>query len=160
MFMLRIINPRIHGALDYALAVLFLLMPVVFGFSQTAATLSYIIGVLYIGVSLLTKYPLGALKLVPFPVHGVLETVMAAGWIVFPWLFGFAADAAARNWFVIAGIGLLAVVVLTDYRSTDVRATYSGQERRHKMMDRRQRYLAVDRERRMGLADRRRYAGT
>ncbi|HVL34037.1 MAG TPA: hypothetical protein VM489_00050 [Burkholderiales bacterium] len=152
------LNPRIHGVLDYALAVLFLLMPVLFNFTQTAATLSYIIGVLYLGASLLTKYPLGALKLIPFPVHGVLETIMAAGWIVFPWLFGFAADAAARNWFVIAGIGLLAVVVLTDYRSTGARTAFSGQERRHRNIDRRQRYMAVDRERRMGLADRRRYA--
>lgn len=116
--MSKVLDAKTHGILDYALAGLFLLMPSIFGFSETAATVSYVIGVLYIIASLLTKYPLGAMKLIPFPVHGVLESIMAASWIFFPWIFGFAADDAARNFFIIAGVGLLLVAFLTDYRST------------------------------------------
>jgi hypothetical protein len=91
-------------------------------------------------------------------VHGVIEALMAAAWIVMPWLFGFAGDPAARNLFVTAGVGLLAVAALTDYRSSGAEV-YQGEERRHKMIDRRQRALAVRHDRRIsGRADRRRYA--
>lgn len=122
--MQKVLDPKTHGILDYALAALFLLAPMLFGFSETAATVSYVIGVLYIGTSLLTRYPLGAIKVIPFPIHGVLESVMAASWIVMPWLFGFASDAAARNFFVVAGVGLLVVALLTDYKATHAEARH------------------------------------
>jgi hypothetical protein len=86
--MLKVLNPRIHGALDYLLAIVFLVAPSLFDFA-----------------------------------------LMAAAWIVMPWLFGFAGDPAARNFFVAAGVGLLAVVALTDYRSSGARV-FKGEERR------------------------------
>ncbi len=156
-----ILSPTIHAVLDYALALAFLIAPGLLGFSDAAASLSYIIGVVYLGASLLTKYPLGAIKMIPFPVHGVLEAIMAASWIVMPWLFGYSGDTAARNFYVIAGIGLLVVAALTDYKATGPRAAYGGEERRHHMVDRRQRAMRVVQDRRMGIADRRSaaYAG-
>jgi hypothetical protein len=150
----KILNPTIHGVLDYALALAFLVAPAWLGFTDTAASLSYIIGVTYIAASLLTKYPLGVIKMIPFPVHGVLETIMAACWIVMPWVFGYAADMAARSFYVIAGIGLLVVALLTDYKATGPRTANAG-ERRHHIIDRRQRDMPVAMDRRIGLADRR-----
>jgi hypothetical protein len=157
----KILNPTLHGILDYAIALAFLAAPAWLGFSDTAASLSYIIGVTYIAAALLTKYPLGVIKMIPFPVHGVLETIMAACWIVMPWVFEYAADIAARNFYVISGVGLLLVALLTDYKATGPRtAAYAG-ERRHHIIDRRQRSMPVAMDRRIGLADRRgaAYAG-
>lgn len=158
--MLRILNPRLHGALDYALAACFLVLPAALDFQYPAGPLSYIIGLAYAGASLLTKYPLGALKVIAFPVHGLLEAVMAAAWLPMPWVFGFAGDAAARNFYVLAGLGLLALVLLTDYRSSGAQV-HRGTERRHAFIDRRQRALAPGPrypDRREGPRDRRRYA--
>ena len=153
---MKILNPKVHGVLDYGLAILFLLVPGIFNFPENAATLSYIIGAVYIVASLITRYPLGAFKLLPFPVHGVLETIMAVSWLVMPWLFGFADFDAARNWFLFAGIALLAVVAITDYRAAErTGGAYAGDDRRGGLADRRRRSMAVTRERRMGLADRR-----
>lgn len=152
--MLKVLDPTVHGVLDYALALAFFVLPGPLGFTDNAATLSYVIGVLYLGASLLTKYPLGLIGMIAFPVHGVLEALMAAAWIVLPWLFGFAADAPARNFYVIAGIGLLAVAALTDYQAAARGARYAGAERR-RLGERRNRSMPVARERRMGLADRR-----
>ena len=116
--MAKVLKPEVHGVLDYGLALFFLLAPSIFNFPDNAATLSYIVGAVYIATSLITRYPLGVWKVLPFPTHGVLETMMAIFWIASPWLFGFAGHDAARNFFVIAGVSLLAVVALTDYRST------------------------------------------
>ncbi len=158
--MAKVLSPRGHGLLDYALALGFLLLPGILEFSQNAAYLSYIIGVVYLGASLLTKYPLGAIKAIPFPIHGVIESIMAAAWIVMPWVFDFADDTAARSFFMVAGIGLLLVAALTDYKATERGfAPHRGRdERRHRMTDRRQRSLAVAAERRMSIQDRRSYA--
>ena len=149
--MSKLLNPLAHGVLDYGLALTFLLAPSLFDFTEAAATLSYLIGFVYFGASLITKYPLGAIRLLPFPAHGVIEALMAASWIVMPWLLGFAEEStAARNFFVAAGIALLAVVAVTDYRGRATRPAYAGAERRRRGMDRRQRYVAVARDRRIG----------
>ena len=157
--MAKILNPTIHGALDYALALTFLFIPGVLGFPHTAAVLSQIVGVIYIGASLLTRYPLGALRLIPFPVHGVIESIMAVTWILMPWIFGFANHAPARTFFLLAGVGLLAVVSLTDYQAAAAGRARRDQERRHGLFDRRERLLAVATERRRQQFDRRSYAG-
>jgi hypothetical protein len=117
---MKILSPTTHGVLDYGLALLFLLLPGVLDFPPPAATASYAIGVVYIIASLVTRYPLGVLKLLPFPVHGVIESLMAVSWIVLPWLMGFAEHAASRNFFVGAGVALLGVVALTNYRAAEV----------------------------------------
>jgi hypothetical protein len=154
---LKILSPTVHGALDYALALAFLFLPGVLGFPNLAANTSQLIGLLYLGVSLLTRYPLGALKLIPFPAHGVLESIMAASWIVLPWVLGFDEHASARSFFVAAGIGLLAVVLLTDYQVA-MRAVPSRDDRRHGGIDRRRHEIVVAVDRRFGTPDRRAYA--
>lgn len=151
----RLINPLAHGVLDYGLALTFLLAPALFRLEPEAARLSYVIGFVYFGASLVTQYPLGAIGLLSFPSHGVLEALMAAGWIAMPWLFGFAESAAARNFFVATGIVLLGVAALTDYRGMGTRAAragamYAGAERRQDGQDRRRRRIAVARDRRIG----------
>jgi len=151
--MLKFANPLAHGVLDYGLALTFLLAPALLEFAETPTRLSYVIGFAYFGASLVTNYPLGAIRLLSFPAHGMLEALMAAGWIVMPWLFGFAENPAARNFFVAAGIALLAVVAVTDYRGLGTRAAYAGAERRQGGQDRRRRYVAVARDRR--ISDRR-----
>lgn len=117
---MKVLSPTVHGVLDYGLAVLFLVLPAMLDFPPPAATASYLIGVVYIVASLVTRYPLGLVKLLPFPVHGVIESLMALGWIVLPWLMGFAEHAASRNFFVAAGVALLGVVAITNYRAAEL----------------------------------------
>ena len=154
---MKVLSPTVHGVLDYVLALAFLLAPGMVEFSDTAASLSTVIGVVYLAASLLTRYPLGAIHMIPFPVHGLIESIMAAGWIAFPWLFGFAGDAAARNFFVAAGAGLLVVAALTDYRAAESHV-YDGEERRSSASDRRQRAIVVAVDRRVAGLERRGYA--
>ena len=129
--MSKFLEPKTHGILDYALIAAFFAAPAIFEFADRATTLSYLIGAVYLGTSLLTRYPLGLLKWIPFPLHGILETLMAVGFIAFPWFFGFAEDAAARNFYVVAGIGLLTIVALTDYRGRGTGESTSRTDMHH-----------------------------
>ncbi len=161
--MLKVLNPTLHAALDYALAFAFLLLPgMVLEFPHDAMRLAQIYGLIYLGASLLTRYPLGAIKLIPFPLHGIIETVMALTWLAAPWVFKFSEHVVARSFYLAAGMGLLAVVLLTDYRATGAGHAAGlarrSSERRDNLIDRRQRALRVEIDRRAGPADRRLYA--
>jgi hypothetical protein len=149
---MKILNPTSHGALDYALAIAFLVLPGWLEFTQPAASMSYVVGVAYLAASLVTRYPLGLLKVLPFSMHGVLEAAMAVVWLAAPWLFGFAADVPARTVFVCAGVALLLAVSLTRYGE---REAQRSPNRRGQMTDRREQSLPVARNRRLAVVDRR-----
>ncbi len=113
---MKILPPLVHGFLDYSVVLVFFLAPMLFNFSTIASMLVYVVGTGQLIASLLTAYPLGALKLIPFPIHGMLESVVAVGLIGAPWLFGFVTETNAQIFFVGAGVALLAVVAITDYK--------------------------------------------
>jgi len=151
--MLKIVDARLHGVLDYALALAFLFAPLVLTFGREASILSVTSGVAYLVLALVTRYPFGALKLLPFPVHGYLEAIMAGCWAFVPAVFGFSRYGAAVNFFVAASFLLLALVAVTDYRFAAPQR-YHGPERRAGA-DRRTRTVEVARQRRRSMGDRR-----
>lgn len=113
----RLISPRIHGIVDYLVAVLLVLAPQLFGFAHVsnAATLCYVIAGVHLAMSLLTDYPLGAIKKIPFPVHGFIELAAAFALLAIPSIFGFNNEIHSRNFFMISGVALLGIVALTRY---------------------------------------------
>ncbi len=105
-----------HGYIDYVLVAVFALAPTVLGFRGTPELMSYVCAAALLIVSLLTAYPLGLLKVVPFAIHGSIEVVVVPALVAGPWLLGFDGVPIARNFFVIAAVLLAAVVVLTNYK--------------------------------------------
>jgi hypothetical protein len=117
----KVLKPVPHAVVDYAMAGTLMAAPWLFGFSdnKVARANSVISGAAVLGLSLMTRYPLGAAKLVPFPVHGVLETMAAVMNTAAPWLMGFSRHKRATSTHVAAGLATLAVVALTDYRAAE-----------------------------------------
>ena len=112
------ISPRAHGVLDYTTALFTAAAPRLFDFPKPAAALAYTLAGSYTGLSLLTAYPLGARRLVPFKAHGVAESAIGLALPALPWVLGFARHRAARN-FCLGLTAVTAVVaVLTDWGGT------------------------------------------
>jgi len=109
------ISPTVHGILDYMTCAFFALAPSLFGLSGAYATVCYVLAGGYLVISLLTAMPLGAIKAIPFWLHGRLELVSGLVFIASPWLFGFAENTTARNLFVGSGIVFLLVYSLTQW---------------------------------------------
>lgn len=120
---MKFLNPRVHGYLDYATVALLALAPTLFAFGGVAAMICYLSAVGLLGLSLCTAYPLGIARLVPFTVHGVLEFAASIGFVVAPWLFGFDFIASARNFFVLFGIALFGLYLITNYKAADAYRT-------------------------------------
>jgi len=117
----KVLKPLPHAVVDYAMAGTLMAAPWLFGFSdnKTATANSVISGAAVLGLSLMTHYPLGAAKVIPFPVHGVVETLAAVMNTAAPWLMGFSRHRSATSTHVAAGLATLAVVALTDYRAAE-----------------------------------------
>ena len=89
---MNMISTRTHGYLDYGLGAILVLGTLVFGFGGdgTASWVLLIAGILILGLSLMTRYELGAIKTVPMPAHLGMDAVLGLVLIASPWLFGFA----------------------------------------------------------------------
>jgi hypothetical protein len=109
--------------MDYAWAGAMMAAPWLFGFSKNKkATINSVAsGGAILGLSLVTNYPLGAVKLISFPTHGVIETVAGVATAAAPWLMGFSRNDKARWAHVISGLATLGVVAMTDYRAQEQR---------------------------------------
>jgi hypothetical protein len=115
------LKPLPHGIIDYAMAGTLMAAPWLFGFSRNkkATTNAVISGAAVLGLSLMTRYPLGAVKKIPFSTHGVIETLAAVMTAAAPWTMGFAHNRSARLTHVLSGLATLGVVAVTDYRAAD-----------------------------------------
>ena len=104
--------------MDYATVALFALAPTLFDFTGTYATVCYVLAAGYLVVTLLTAFPMGVIKMIPFPIHGGFELVSGPIMLASPWIFGFANDnPVARNFFVAMGIVFLLVWMITDWHA-------------------------------------------
>jgi hypothetical protein len=114
---MKIFNPKVHGILDYAVVVAFALAPTVLGLSGLPATISHLLAAIHLILTLTTAFPLGVVRIVPLPLHGAIELVVSIALIALPWIFKFAPDVVARNFYVSAGALIFAVWLVTDYRT-------------------------------------------
>jgi hypothetical protein len=113
---MRILDARIHGVLDLAFIVIFLLGPLAFGLGGSPAAIAFLLAAVHLIMTLLTRFPMGASKLIPFRVHGLIELFVGVFLVILPTIGGYAPGSPARRFYTLAGASLLVVWVLTDYR--------------------------------------------
>ena len=90
--MMRVIPTKVHGFLDYLVAIVLIASPWLFGFSgaSTAGTVSIAVGVFILLYSLVTNYELGAARIISMHMHLSLDFLSGVVLSISPWLFGFA----------------------------------------------------------------------
>ncbi len=110
------ISPRLHGYLDYVTVVVFLLAPTLIGLTGLPAQLAYALAGIHLVMTLLTDFPLGVAKLIPFPMHGWIERAVGPLLVLASFLPGFATDTTAQVFYLVMGVVIIAVGLLTDYQ--------------------------------------------
>lgn len=116
---MKILTPRVHGYLDFIVVVLFALAPTLFGFTGVPAMLSYILAAVHLALTLLTAFPAGIVKLVPFTIHGAIELLVSIVLVIVPWVLGFTTQPAAKTFYVAAGVLVFVVYLMTDYKAAN-----------------------------------------
>jgi hypothetical protein len=118
----KVINARTHGIIDYCHAAFFFGMAIFCARrNRRAATAALATGTFILAESLLTDYPLGAKKVIPFEAHGRMDAGFAASSFMMPGWFGFS-DTAEAQIFKMNGFIEGAVVGMTDWNSERARS--------------------------------------
>lgn len=120
MPMHRSIGALTHGIIDYAMVIFLLAGPSVARFTGKQATICYALAAVHLVLTLLTRFPLGAMKILGFPLHGAIELIVGLLLLILPWLASFSAGVRSRNFFVAIGLLVLLIWWLTDYRGLRV----------------------------------------
>jgi hypothetical protein len=120
---MRILDARIHGFLDIVTVLVFLLGPLVFGLGGSPAAISYTVAVIHLVITLLTRFPMGRWKVIPFPVHGIVELVVGLALLILPSYAGYAPGSPARRFYLGMGAVILVVWALTAYGARQPRAS-------------------------------------
>ena len=114
---MKVLGAFSHGVIDYLMVIFLVIGPRVAGFTGSQATICYGLAVVHLLLTIITRFPLGILKTLPFWLHGAIEIIVAVLLVILPWLAGFSAGVHSRNFFVAIGVLIAVIWVLTDYRS-------------------------------------------
>jgi len=119
----KMIDPKTHAALDYAMAGTFMAAGALFWRRHRRAALgSFLCGAAVVTNSLLTDYPGGVWKAIDFDTHGKIDAGLAGICASIPKAMFFPKDRES-SFFLAAGIAETAVTALTDFsdgrRSTE-----------------------------------------
>jgi SPW repeat len=115
---MRFIPTRVHGVIDYAVGLLVLASPWLFGFadSATGPWLHVLLGAVILASAAMTDFELGMVRVIPMPVHLMLDAGIGAVALVSPWLFGVQAYVGLH---IVAGIFEIGTALMTSTRPAD-----------------------------------------
>jgi len=115
----KVINPKVRGIIDYAIAGTLIAGPYLFGFNKKdklARTLSITQGASILGLTLLNKQRLGVFKVLPSPAHEIAKASVGSLLILSPYIFNYRTK-RARHLSRFVGLGILGVAALSKYKA-------------------------------------------
>ncbi len=117
MSLVRALPAWLHAVADYAVGGLLIFVAIAVGGDGLAVATGVVVGAVVLAVSMLTKYPLGVVKVLPFTVHSAGDYLAAALLIISPFALGYTdSDGGLAAFYVAAGIAVLAVSLITNYQ--------------------------------------------
>jgi hypothetical protein len=117
MSLVRFLPAWLHAIADYAVGALLIVVAVAVGGSAGAVGTGVVVGATVLLVSMLTRYPLGVLKVLSFPVHSGGDYLAAVLLLFAPWVLNFSSgDSGLTAFYVVAGAAVLLVSLVTNYQ--------------------------------------------
>ena len=116
---MRILSPRIHGVIDLATVLVLLLAPTLIGLGGSPAAIAYSLAAIHLLLTLLTRFPMGVWKTIPFVYHGIVELVVGIALLLLPSFAGYGPGSPAKRFYLAMGAVILVVWALTAYRGSE-----------------------------------------
>ena len=127
MSLVKFLPAWFHAIADYAVGILLIVVALVNNGSAGAVGTGVVVGAVVLLVSALTRYPLGILKVLPFPIHSAGDYLAAALLIAAPFALNFAdAEGGMAAFYVVMGLAVLAVSLITNYQYSPKRQAQPG----------------------------------
>ena len=123
MSLVKLLPAWFHAVADYAVGILLIVVAIAADGSDGATATGVVVGAVVLLVSALTRYPLGIFKVLPFTVHSAGDYLAAALLIAAPFALNFAdAEGGIAAFYVVMGLAVLAVSLITNYQYSPKRA--------------------------------------
>jgi hypothetical protein len=117
MSFVKLLPAWLHAIADYAVGLGLIVIALAVGGSDKAVAAGVVVGAVVLAVSMLTAYPLGVIKVLPFTVHSAGDYLAAALLIAAPFALDFTgSDGGLSAVYIVAGIAVLAVSLITNYQ--------------------------------------------
>ena len=117
MSLVRLLPAWLHAIADYAVAAALIVVPLAAGGSDEAVAAGVVIGSVVAIVSMMTKYPLGVVKVLPFTIHSAGDYLATALLFLSPFALGFdGSDSGLSAFYLVAGVAVLGVSLITNYQ--------------------------------------------
>ena len=117
MSLVRFLPAWFHAIADYAVGIGLIVVALAVGGSGVAVATGVVVGAVVLVVSMLTRYPLGIAKVLPFTIHSAGDYLAAALLLLAPFVLGFTdTDGGLAAFYVVAGIAVAAVSLVTNYQ--------------------------------------------
>ncbi len=156
MSLVRLLPAWLHAVADYAVAITLIVLGLAVSGTNKAMLTGVVVGAVVLLVSLLTRYPLGVIKVLPFTVHSAGDYLAATLLVAAPFALNFThTDKALTICYVAAGIAVLGVSLITNYQygpKAAVAKTTQKADTKAERGDARQWYTAAAGQRTMPVA--------
>ena len=101
-----ILSPVVHGVLDYPLAAVLLVLPLVLSFDDAAAKwIAFAFGIGATALAVGTAWPTGIIRIIPPILHGYADITVTVALIVLPFAVGFSSHTTALVFYLVVGAG-------------------------------------------------------
>lgn len=120
------IRTKLHGAIDYLIALALIITPFVMDQSYETAAGTYVplvLGAMLLLISVCTDYNAGFIKVLDMRVHLLFDLGTALVLLTSPWVFGFDKDVSKPYLFMGAALMLVAVVSGISLYANEARLT-------------------------------------
>jgi hypothetical protein len=111
------INSKTHGIIDYLVVVFLCLSPSIFNLPEITTIFTYALGGVHLALTVLTKFELGLIKIIPFKIHGWIELVVSVTLIGAAFFLGSREGDLARNFYLVFALVVFLTWLITDYRT-------------------------------------------
>ncbi len=114
------INSKIHGVIDYLVVIFLWLSPSIFNLPEITGIFTYALGGIHLTLTVLTKYELGIIKIIPLKIHGWIELIVSIALIGVAFYLGSEEGNLARNFYLAFALAVFLTWVITDYGTNKV----------------------------------------
>ncbi|HXH73661.1 MAG TPA: hypothetical protein VNJ08_01755 [Bacteriovoracaceae bacterium] len=112
---------KIHNIMDYVIALVLILSPFLFGFSdvEVARNVYLVLGIGLAGYSLITKYYYSVAKIIPVGIHMILDVLAGIVLVFAPYIFDYriSINQGQMIFHVVMGLGAITLVAITRTRT-------------------------------------------
>jgi hypothetical protein len=109
----------VHGLIEYAVALLLIAAPFLFGFDGTAPTAAaVVVGLLLLAFTATSALPTGLVRSITLGVHVTIDLVVAVLLVALPFVLGFTDEGAPTALFLTLGVAHLLITIGTRFPSS------------------------------------------